>query len=124
MVTKAIEEYINAWKDRLKEEEEEQKNKFKKARSTASRCSRLLQEDFGVDEVYIVGSSQNQDRFHKRSDLDLAVQGLAPEEYYQALSSCIDQASDGLNIDLIPLEDLSTTEKETLLNKSHKITRE
>jgi len=119
----ALEEDVEAWKNRLEKAEQKRKNKLDKTMAAATRCSQLLQDDFNVNEVYLVGSSQDQERFHKKSDLDLAVKGLSPVTYYQALTRCWDQVPAGTRVDLITLEDLSRTEKKSLLENGRELSR-
>jgi len=42
---------------------------------------------------------------HHRSDIDLAVEGLPPIEYFPALSAIWELLPPGFEIDLVPLED-------------------
>jgi predicted nucleotidyltransferase len=50
-------------------------------------CARMLKERFGVKKVYLFGSVTGSSPWHERSDLDIAVEGLAPEDYFRALSA-------------------------------------
>ena len=74
------------------------------ARKTAEACVRLLQERFGARRVILFGSLAVGGIWHERSDIDLAVEGVAPEEFLAAYSACRDVLPPGLEIDLIPLE--------------------
>lgn len=89
------------------------------ARARLPELVRLLAERFGVHRVVLFGSLL-RGRLHERSDVDLAVAGLAPERYWEALWRCEDVA--GRHVDLVPLEDASgslleriESEGETLL---------
>ncbi len=75
------------------------------AEKSANACSRLLKERFGARQVYVVGSLAGQSPWHSRSDIDLAVEGLAPEKYFPALSALWELLPEGLDLDLITLED-------------------
>jgi len=55
--------------------------------------------------VILFGSLVGQSAWHGRSDIDLAVEGLCPEEFFAAYSACCDLLPRGLELDLVPLED-------------------
>lgn len=74
------------------------------ARHLADRCAQLLRERFGVRRVVLFGSAAGDAPWHSRSDLDLAVEGLRPEDHWRALSACCALLPPGLKLDLIPLE--------------------
>jgi len=72
----------------------------------AEQCARMLVEQFGAQRVIPFGSVVGESPWHSRSDIDLAVEGLDPQLYFQAWA-----ALDGLllpghyiEIDLIELE--------------------
>ena len=71
----------------------------------AESCARLLKERFEVKEVYVFGSLADESPWHDRSDIDLAVEGLPPADYIRALSGCWDLLPEGMELDLVPLED-------------------
>jgi predicted nucleotidyltransferase len=54
--------------------------------------------------VILFGSAAGQDAWHERSDIDLAVEGLAPEQFFTAYAACHDMLPRGLELDLVPLE--------------------
>ena len=61
-----------------------------RALGAAEACRRLLKERFGARRVILFGSLAGQGPWHGRSDIDLAVQGLAPDEFFAAYSACRD----------------------------------
>jgi len=75
------------------------------ALEAAEACIRLLKERFGARRVILFGSLAGQGAWHGRSDIDLAVEGLAPDEFFPAYSACCDLLPRGLKLDLVPLED-------------------
>ncbi|MBN1418243.1 MAG: hypothetical protein JXP34_05665 [Planctomycetes bacterium] len=75
-----------------------------RALQVARACAEALEQRFGAREVHIVGSLAGQGPWHSRSDIDLAVGGLAPEKYVQAFSALADMLPEGMDLDLIPLE--------------------
>jgi predicted nucleotidyltransferase len=54
-----------------------------------------------VEEVWLFGSLTTEPR-HDDFDIDLAVRGLVPERYFEALAHVSDVATEA--VDLIPLE--------------------
>jgi predicted nucleotidyltransferase len=84
---------------------EQSLTKRQQAEKSAQACSRLLKERFGARQVYVVGSLAGQSPWHSRSEIDLAVEGLAPEKYFPALSALWELLPEGLDLDLITLED-------------------
>jgi predicted nucleotidyltransferase len=81
------------------------KERKEQALEAAEACIRLLKERFGARRVILFGSIAGQGPWHGRSDIDLAVEGLAPEEFFPAYSACCDLLPRGLELDLVPLED-------------------
>ncbi|MDY7079293.1 MAG: nucleotidyltransferase domain-containing protein [Chloroflexota bacterium] len=76
-----------------------------KALASAHTCAELLKSHFGARRVIIFGSLAGQGPWHDRSDIDLAVEGLAPADYFRALSTCWELLPQGINLDLVTLED-------------------
>src|SRR6185295_8727318 len=74
------------------------------AEAAARRCEQLLKETFGAREVYLFGSLAGQSPWHSRSDIDLAVEGLAPDKYLSALTACYEILPPGVELDLVTLE--------------------
>jgi predicted nucleotidyltransferase len=74
------------------------------AQELAGRCSQLLREQFGAKRVILFGSAAGDAPWHSQSDLDLAVEGLAPADYWPALTACSDLLPPGLELDLILME--------------------
>lgn len=74
------------------------------AELAAKQCERVLKETFGAREVYVFGSLAGQSPWHSRSDIDLAVEGLAPDLYIPALTACYELLPSGMELDLVTLE--------------------
>jgi predicted nucleotidyltransferase len=75
-----------------------------RALAAAEACVRLLTERFRARRVILFGSLTGQGTWHAQSDIDLAVEGLAPAEFFRAYSACRDLLPRGLELDLVPLE--------------------
>ena len=67
-------------------------------------CVRLLKGRFGARRVIPFGSAMTSERWHEGSDIDLAVEGLAPALFWQAWASLEDLVPRGLSVDLVSLE--------------------
>ncbi|ETX05638.1 nucleotidyltransferase family protein [Candidatus Entotheonella palauensis] len=70
----------------------------------AAQCAALLQERFGARRVIPFGSVVGVGTWHAGSDLDLAVEGVAPEQFFRAWSALRAFLPPGLDIDLVDLE--------------------
>ncbi|GAB4542632.1 MAG: hypothetical protein Kow0063_34890 [Anaerolineae bacterium] len=74
------------------------------ALAAAQACAERLRTQFGARQVIIFGSATGSTPWHSRSDIDLAVEGLAPELFWKAWADLEDLLPPGLSVDLIPLE--------------------
>lgn len=77
-----------------------------RALQIAEECIALLKSRFGARRVILFGSLAGQGAWHSRSDIDLAVEGLDPEDFFKAYGACCDLVPRDLelDIDLVPLE--------------------
>lgn len=69
----------------------------------ADQAAALLKSRFNARKVALFGSLLNIDRMHPRSDIDLAVCGLDPKQYYQAVAALLDLsdfAIDSIEVEL------------------------
>lgn len=66
----------------------------------------LLKNRFGAKRVILFGSLAGQGVWHEQSDLDLAVEGLPPADFFKAYAACSKLLPPGLELDLVPLEDV------------------
>lgn len=85
----------------------EQRRARGRARSHAFRellpsAARLLKEDYGARRVLVFGSLVTG-AVNEQSDLDLAVEGLATQRYFEALAALM--ALFGAAVDLVRLEE-------------------
>jgi uncharacterized protein len=70
----------------------------------AVRAVEVLKSQFGATRVIIFGSLVRDDLFHVHSDVDIAVAGVADDQYYRAVGVAQGIAP-GIAIDVIRLED-------------------
>jgi len=64
----------------------------------------VLKEKFDAREAYVFGSLRGDSPWHERSDVDIAVEGLAPGRYIDALVDLYELLPEGMELDLVPLE--------------------
>lgn len=76
------------------------------ALKAAHKCIEVLKERFGVKKAFIAGSLRGDTPWHDRSDVDIAVEGLTPGRYMEAVEELWDLMPEGIDLDLIPLEPL------------------
>ena len=57
-----------------------------KALDVAKQAASLLRRKFGAERVMLFGSLASKDAFTPWSDIDLAVWGIAPDEFYSAVA--------------------------------------
>lgn len=69
----------------------------------AQQASELLKRNFQVEKVMLFGSMRALDRIHDRSDVDLAVWGLNPQDYFRAVGQLLALHPDIL-VDLVEVE--------------------
>src|SRR4029434_6030827 len=74
------------------------------ALALATRCARILRDRFKASRVIPFGSVVGRETWHSASDLDLAVEGLPPEQFFQALAALRELLPPGLDVDLVDLE--------------------
>ena len=55
----------------------------------ARKAAQILRERYGVKRVRVFGSLLHPERFHAESDVDLAVEGLTAQEYWDALADVL-----------------------------------
>ncbi|HLB05827.1 MAG TPA: nucleotidyltransferase domain-containing protein [Thermodesulfobacteriota bacterium] len=75
------------------------------ASSIASKIARELVSRFGAKRVFLFGSLTRED-FNKRSDIDLAVEGIAPADFYRAVAFA-SGVSKLWKVDLVDMDDCS-----------------
>ena len=72
-----------------------------------TRCAHVLQHRFGARRVIPFGSVVGHGTWHSGSDLDLAVEGIAPEQFFRAWAAVRALVPPGVEIDLVDLEHVS-----------------
>ncbi len=100
------------WKKRTMDE-----GLLHRAWQTAYRVATLLYEQFGATQVVVFGSLTEPTAFTKRSDIDIAVSGLADDVYDKAWTK-IWKLDSGFKIDLINFERSKGRFRERIKNQA------
>jgi predicted nucleotidyltransferase len=70
--------------------------------TVARVAAEMLKRRFGATRVVAFGSLARETVFTQWSDIDLAVWGIAPEEYYRAAGAAMDIGlEDGIRVDVV-----------------------
>ena len=91
-------------------------NKRESLRLLTGKCSKLLKEKYPVKKIFLIGSVV-KGTIHKKSDIDIVVDGLPPALYIKALTELSDLMPAGIEINLIPFEDAFESLKEKTLKE-------
>ncbi len=97
---------------------------LQRAWHTAHKIAAMLYDDFGASQVAVFGSLAQQNWFSERSDIDIVVWGLSPDQYLSAVSETIG-FSEKFKIDLVKYENckglfLERIEKQAILIQKDK----
>lgn len=77
------------------------------ARNVAASIARELVKRFGAHRVVLFGSAARGD-IHKKSDIDLAVWGIPPKDFYRAVAFASGYSKEW-RVDLVDAEDCRET---------------
>ncbi len=94
------ERYIEWLRDSIVRRHLLPEDRLARAWQVARQAARLLREQYSVPRVRIFGSLLHPEWFHIGSDVDLAVEGLAVSEYWDALADVL-FLDDEVTIDLV-----------------------
>ena len=110
-------EYVAAWREREAISHRHVVDRATKARQACELCADLLAETYHVRKVWLFGSLVQPQEAHDRSDMDLAVEGLAPADYFAALAAIYDLVEPGIEIDLVAMETAQIPLRQHILSK-------
>jgi predicted nucleotidyltransferase len=102
------------WKERQEQRRIHFQSLAEAARKDLDKVVQVLIQRYNIKRVILFGSL-SKGRFAEGSDIDIAVEGLARADFYEALSAVNRVTS--LWIDLKPLEDLDPFFRERVLRK-------
>lgn len=77
--------------------------RYSRAWDLARQAAEALRSRYRVKHVVVFGSLVKEELFHNRSDIDLAVWGMAEKEYYRAVAHLLTLDRE-IGIDLIMVE--------------------
>lgn len=75
-------------------------NRWVRAQVRLSKLETLLREQFGAERVSVFGSMLTQDLYTKWSDINLAVWGITPDDFYKALEAANNLSPD-IKVDMV-----------------------
>ncbi|BAS26899.1 nucleotidyltransferase family protein [Limnochorda pilosa] len=103
----AFQEYVSGWKRRLEAREAARRERTRVAWAEARRLASILKRDFGATEVQVFGSlaldAKGVKRFREDSDIDLAVRGVRPDQFFQATGRLLSESA--FSVDLVDMDD-------------------
>lgn len=93
-------------RQREERERREQVQRTQCAWTLAQQAAALLKDRFGARRVVLFGSLARRDFFHRRSDIDLAVEGVKSQDFWRAWCA-LDTLGCEFEIDLVDVETAS-----------------
>ena len=109
----ALEQYRATCRQRDAEAQRHQEQMHREGRRAARRAADLLRDEFDVDRVVLFGSVARDAYLGPRSDVDVAVEGLAARNHAEAVDRVQDVAGRA-RIDLVRTEQCSASLKKAL----------
>jgi len=94
-------------RQREDQERKAQAQRAQRAWTLAQQAAALLKEQFDARRVVLFGSLARRDFFHRRSDVDLAVEGIRSRDFWRAWSA-LDTLGCEFEIDLVDVETASS----------------
>ncbi|MCL4487614.1 MAG: nucleotidyltransferase domain-containing protein [Chloroflexi bacterium] len=95
--------YKRTARERQARDEQQMQVRRQAAWDAARQAARWLKDKYGATRVIAFGSLAHGAWFHARSDIDLAVVGLSPDNYFPAWAS-LDHLDIPFEIDLVRYE--------------------
>lgn len=84
----------------------------------ARRLAALLHKHFEFEAIFLFGSVLSE-RFRRHSDVDMAIIGLRPEDFFKAHALLLRESR--YDIDLKPFEDMPEDMKKKILSEGERI---
>lgn len=100
--------------------EKARKNRLKKAWKLVHLARVLLKEKFGATKIIIFGSILNENCFTQWSDVDIAVEGIASIDTFQAIGM-VRELSDEIELNLVDINACSMSLKQHILQEGKEI---
>ena len=105
-------EYKKHWLKRDAENARKLEQERQRAIRFAVKLKDILVRDYKVSKVVLFGSCIYPQGFNERSDIDLAVENLAKERYFEALATLCEASP--RSVDLKPIEEVKNHLKEKI----------
>src|SRR5438874_2114145 len=97
-----LEPYLRTLRERDRAARAARARRAAEVRARLPEVVRLLVEEFHVRRVVLFGSLRRGE-LYRGSDLDLAIEGLDPADYWRALDRVTVAA--GISVDLVPIDE-------------------
>lgn len=94
--------------------------RWERSLQVAQNASVFLRKHFQVNELMCFGSILHSDRFTLTSDIDLAAQGLVPDQFFIAVAQLQDLSPE-FKIDLVDLDRCRPSLKKMILLEGQKL---
>ena len=98
----------------LAERGRSRRSRQEQARTEAWKLAAELRQRFVFHRLYLIGSLA-KGRFGSQSDIDLVIQGLAPESFFKGYAFLLKESR--FPIDLKPFEDLPPEEQSRIVQE-------
>ena len=105
--------YRKKWQERWAELERRCEERRKDAEAHAHKLADLLASAYEINKVVLYGSVLTPGAFREASDIDLAVEGLAKDRFFEAYGLLMRESP--YNVELKPIEDLTPLIKARVL---------
>lgn len=96
--------HIDYWRALQAKQSAESKALARQAWADVQQIVRLLRSEFGATQIIVFGSLAKGDGFDAESDIDIAAEGISPQNYFMAMA-----AANRIShhwVDLKPIESL------------------
>jgi len=111
-------EYKNVWRKRFLERRQKRLMLKKQAHKIAISAASVIVKHFDVQKVYLFGSVlREDDYFYESSDIDLAVEGLAPGKYFPMLVMLDRKVESPFEINVVKLETCDESLRQRILSE-------
>jgi uncharacterized protein len=111
----AFAEYLPYIRARWLREQQDWQNRRERAWESARRAATVLRDQFGARRVIAFGSLVRSGPFDDRSDVDLAIEGVPPGQFFRAGAAAA--AVCHLELDIVDLADCSPRLREAILSE-------
>jgi predicted nucleotidyltransferase len=96
----SMDTYRDTVRRRDREEARREQRRRRAGRMAARRIARRLRQDYDVSTVRLFGSLVGTEPLGPRTDIDLAVEGLPADQYFEAVAM-VQGMADAFSVDLI-----------------------